>query len=713
MTNIASKIAQETNLAVDHVNGVLNLLDEGATIPFIARYRKEKTGDLNEEQITSIRDIRKKQEYLDSRRKAVLKNIGEQEKLNDELRLKIEQAKTLSELEDLYLPYKGKRQTRAGKAIERGLEPLAAMIMSQKYENPEQVARPFVNPDKNIDNIEGALEGASDIIAAWINERISARNRIRKLFWREGAIIAKLSKSTKNTETADRYRDYFDYSEQIRKLPSHRYLAIIRGEKEDVLNVKLNIDNDRAVKDIERLFISTEGRSAELIKEAMNDALKRLMLPSLESEIRTVLKERSDDKAIDIFKSNLYQLLMAPPLGGKRVLAIDPGFRTGCKIVCLDEHGNLMENDNIYPHPPQQETTLAAKKIRSLVDAYNIEAIAIGNGTAGRETEIFLQKKVKFNKDIIAVMVNESGASVYSASKIARAEFPGYDVTVRGAVSIGRRLMDPLAELVKIDPKSIGVGQYQHDVDQNKLSQALHDTVKQCVNRVGVEVNTASRELLAYVSGIGPVLAHNIVEYRKSNGAFQSRKELKKIPKLGPKAFEQAAGFLKISNSEQPLDESAVHPESYHIVNKMAQKAGVSAKKLMRNEQVLKKLNPADFVNEKTGILTIRDILKELEKPGRDPRKNIKNFEFDRSLKSIHDVKPGMLIPGQVNNITAFGCFVDIGIKENGLVHVSELADRFVSDPNEVVVLNQYVKVRVLSVNKERKRIQLSLKQVE
>lgn len=712
MTNISSKIALETDLALDHINGVLSLLDEGATIPFIARYRKEKTGNLDEEQITTIRDIRKKIEDLNARRAAILKNIGEQGKLHDKLRLKIEQASTLSELEDLYLPFKGKRQTRAGKAIEKGLEPLAAMIMSQNHENIDQLAGRFVNPGKNVSSLEEALEGASDIIAAWVNERIAARNRIRRMFWQQGAIVASLSKSMEDAETADRYRDYFDYSEQIRKLPSHRYLAIIRGENEGVLNVKLDIDKDNAANDIERLFVRSAGQSAKIIQNAVKDGLKRLMLPSLESEIRSVLKERSDDKAIEIFKSNLYQLLMAPPMGGTRVLAIDPGFRTGCKIVCLDEHGNLLDNDTVYPHPPQQESAMAAKKIRSLVDAYNIEAIAIGNGTAGRETEVFLQKKAKFNKDMIAVMVNESGASVYSASKIARAEFPEYDVTVRGAVSIGRRLMDPLAELVKIDPKSIGVGQYQHDVDQNKLSQALDDTVKQSVNRVGVDVNTASRELLAYVSGIGPALAHNMVEYRKVNGAFKNREALKKVPKLGPKAFEQAAGFLKITNSDQPLDESAVHPESYHIVKQMAQKLAVTPKKLIRNEPLLKQLDPADFVSDSKGLPTIRDILKELEKPGRDPRKNLKNFEFDRSLKSIEDVKPGMLIPGQVNNITAFGCFVDIGIKENGLIHVSELADRFVSDPGEVVVLNQYVKVRVLSVDKERKRIQLSLKQV-
>lgn len=704
------QISGLTNLPDKGVKNVLELLEQGATIPFIARYRKEMTGNLDEEQITTIRDTSRKLAELEDRRESILRSIDEQGKLTAELQEQLESAESISQLEDLYLPYKSKRKTRADKAAEKGLEPLAATIMSQKRQDVAQLANKFVDPSKNVHTADEALQGAGDIMAAWINERIAARNRVRRLLWREGKIESKISKGKE--AAAEKYSDYFDYSENIRRIPSHRYLAISRGEKEGLLNVKLVIDQDIAMQQLEPVFIGSEGETASLIRKAMKDSLKRLMQPSLESEIRSELKERSDAKAIEIFRSNLYQLLMAPPLGEKRVLAIDPGFRTGCKVVCLDGQGNLLDNDTIYPHPPQRDTSMAAKKIRSLVDAYRIEAIAVGNGTAGRETEAFLQN-IKFNREVVAVTVNESGASVYSASKVARKEFPEYDVTVRGAVSIGRRLMDPLAELVKIDPQAIGVGQYQHDVDQGRLAQSLDDTVMKCVNAVGVEVNTASSQLLTYVSGIGPALAENIVKYREIHGPFGDRQQLKKVPKLGPKAFEQSAGFLRIKNGKQPLDASAVHPESYHVVKKMAATAGVKPENLIRNSELIKSFNPRDFVSEKAGLFTVTDILRELEKPGRDPRENIKKFEFDTSLKSIEDIKPGLIIPGQVTNITAFGCFVDIGIKENGLVHISELANRFVSDPAEVVVLNQQVMVKVLSVDLARKRIQLSMKELE
>ncbi len=668
------------------------------------------TGNLDEEQIGEIRDTAKKLAELEDRRNSILKSINEQGKLSEELREQLESAESISQLEDIYLPYKSKRKTRAGKAVEKGLEPLAGMIMSQKQQNLRQFARRFINTSKDVNSVDEALQGACDIMAAWINERIAARNRIRRLLWNEGMIESKISKGKE--QEAEKYSDYFDYSEGLRRIPSHRYLAINRGEKEGLLSVKLTIDTDKAAEQLQPVFIRAESEASSFIRKAIKDSLKRLMLPSLESEIRSELKERSDTKAIEIFRSNLYQLLMAPPLGEKRVLAIDPGFRTGCKIVCLDGQGNLLDNVTVYPHAPQRETAVAAKKIRSLVDAWRIEAIAVGNGTAGRETEAFLQK-IKFNRQVVAVTVNESGASVYSASKTAREEFPEYDVTVRGAVSIGRRLIDPLAELVKIDPKAIGVGQYQHEVDQGRLSRSLDDTVMKCVNAVGVEVNTASRQLLTYVSGIGPAVAENIVKYREEHGPFDDRQQLKKVPKLGPKAFEQSAGFLRIKNGRQPLDASAVHPESYHIVRKMAASAGVKPEKLIRNSRWIKKLDIKDFVSEDAGVYTVGDILKELEKPGRDPRENIRKFEFDSTLRSIDDIKPGMVIPGQVTNITAFGCFVDIGIKENGLVHISELANRFVSDPAEIVVLNQQVMVKVLSVDMERKRIQLSMKQLE
>lgn len=711
MERLIPQIANHANTSERNVQNVLKLLEEGATIPFIARYRKEMTGDLDEQQIISIRDTHHQLIKREERREVILRSIDEQGKLTPELKKQINNVQTLNELEDLYLPFRKKRKTRASKAIEQGLEPLAGYIMNQSDGDPFKKALMFIDESKGVHNSDEAINGAMDIMAAWINERLQARNRMRKFVWENSVLFSQKSKEY-TEEKAHKYKTYADYREYVKKIPSHRYLAITRGEKEGYLNVRFEVDNNLAAKRIEPLFVKTSGKKAELIRTALMDSLKRLMLPSLETEIRSELKQRSDKKAIEIFQSNLYQLLMSPGMGEKRVLAIDPGFKSGCKVVCLDDSGNLLDNDTIYPHPPQKDTVQAAKKLRSLTDAYKIDAIAIGNGTAGRETEVFVQSKVKFNKDIVAAMVDESGASVYSASKVAREEFPEYDVTVRGAVSIGRRLMDPLAELVKIDPKSIGVGQYQHDVDQKDLAKSLEDIVIQCVNRVGVDVNTASKELLTYVSGIGPGLAQNIVDYRK-NTAFVSRDELKKVPKLGPKAFEQAAGFLRIKNGKQPLDESAVHPESYYIVRKIAKSLGVKPEKLIRNSELLQQINPKDFVEADVGLPTVQDILKELEKPGRDPRENLKTFEFDRSLRSIEDVKPGMVVPGQVNNITAFGCFVDIGIKENGLIHVSELADRFISDPAEVVVLHQHVQVKVISVDTERKRIQLSLKQVE
>ena len=712
MEMIISQIAEKAAINEKNVRSVLELLDEGATIPFIARYRKEMTGDLDEQQIVNLRDTYSQILKREERRNTIIQSIEEQGKLTPELKEKINSVQSLNELEDLYLPFKKKRKTRASKAIEKGLEPLAGYIMNQNPGDPYKKATQFVDESREVNNTDDAIAGAMDIMAAWINERLQARHKIRKFFWQNGVLYSQKLKDY-SEEQAHKYKNYFDYRGYIKKIPSHRYLAIIRGEKEGYLNVRFEIDTENALELLEPLFITSSGDKAQLIQKAMSDSLKRLMLPSLETEIRAELKQRSDKKAIEIFQSNLYQLLMAPGMGEKRVLAIDPGFKSGCKVVCLDESGNLLDNANIYPHPPQKEITQAAKKLRSLTDAHKIDTIAIGNGTAGRETEVFVQSKIKFNKDIVAVMVDESGASVYSASRIARQEFPDYDVTVRGAVSIGRRLMDPLAELVKIEPKSIGVGQYQHDVDQKQLSQSLEDIVIQCVNRVGVDVNTASKELLTYVSGIGPGLAQNIVDYRKTQKQFSSREDLKKVSKLGPKAFEQAAGFLRIKNGTQPLDESAVHPESYHIVRKMAKSLEVKPEDLIRNRELIRRINSDEFVEGEIGLPTIRDILKELEKPGRDPRENLKSFEFDRSLHKIEDVKPGMILPGQVNNITAFGCFVDIGIKENGLIHVSELAERFVSDPAEVVVLHQQLKVKVISVDTERKRIQLSLKQVE
>ena len=703
----SATIAMELNIASAFVRNAVKLLEEGATIPFIARYRKEMTGSMDETIITKIRDRLRHLKELDARRETILKSLSEQEKLTPELREAVTNASTLSELEDIYLPFKPKRKTRASIAKEKGLEPLAKIIYSQKYDDIEEKARTFMDESKGLTSLEAVYNGACDIIAEWINEDSYARKRIRYLFQKEGMLCSRLMKD-KEQEGAN-YRNYFDYREQLTRAPSHRVLAILRGENEKLLSVSIEVEEEKAIDILEKIFLKANNFSSELVAGAIRDGLKRLMAPSMETEFRQIAKEKADREAIRVFAENLKQLLMAPPLGQKNVMAIDPGFRTGCKIVCLDKQGKLLHNETIYPHPPQNEVKEAIHKIKSLVNAYKIEAIAIGNGTAGRETENLI-RNIRFEKDLIAVMVNESGASVYSASPVARKEFPEYDVTVRGSVSIGRRLMDPLAELVKIDPKSIGVGQYQHDVNQNALQQSLEDTVVSCVNSVGVEINSASEQLLTYVSGVGPVLAKNIISYRDANGPFLSRNELKKVTRLGDKAFEQAAGFLRIREAENPLDRSAVHPESYYVVEKMAQKTGCSITDLIEKAELRQKINLEEYIDDKVGLPTLNDILKELSKPGRDPRNKFEIFEFDKNIHSIHDLKKGMRLAGIVTNITRFGVFVDIGVHQDGLVHISQLADKFVRDPNDVVRLNQHVTVEVTDVDIERKRIQLSMK---
>jgi uncharacterized protein len=644
---------------------------------------------------------------LDARREAILKSLQEQEKLTPELESAVNGATTMSDLEDIYLPYRPKRKTRASIAREKGLEPLAKLVLSQKYDDIESRSESFVDESKGVANSEEAIDGACDIIAEWVNEHAYSRKRVRYLFQKEGLLESSLAKG-KEEEGAN-YRMYFDFKEPLWKAPSHRILAVLRGGNEGFLKVDIHVEEEKALEIIEKNFIRGNNASSHLVKRAVKDSFKRLMAPSMETEMRQVAKEKADVEAIKVFVENLRQLLLAPPLGQKNVLAIDPGFRSGCKLVCLDKQGKLLHNETIYPHPPQNEVKDALHKIKSLVNAYKIEAIAIGNGTAGRETED-LVRSVRFDRDVIAIMVNESGASVYSASAVARKEFPDYDVTVRGSVSIGRRLMDPLAELVKIDPKSIGVGQYQHDVNQAALQQSLEDTVVSCVNTVGVEINSASEQLLTFVSGVGPSLAKNIIEYRNENGAFKSRDELKKVPRFGGKAFEQAAGFLRIREAENPLDQSAVHPESYYVVKKMAKKAGCTISELIGKSDYRSLIKPEEFVDEKVGLPTLMDIMKELAKPGRDPRQQFEMFEFDKNVHSIHDLVRGMKLPGIVTNITNFGAFVDIGVHQDGLVHVSQLADRFVRDPNEVVKVYQKVKVEVLEVDIERKRIQLTMK---
>jgi protein Tex len=707
MEKYAAAIALELNLASALVRNTVKLLEEGATIPFIARYRKEMTGSMDEVMITAIRDRLHQLKELDARRETILKSLLEQEKLTGELEAAVNNAATLAELEDIYLPYKPKRKTRASIAREKGLEPLAVMIFSQKYYDIEEKAGSFIDESKGVNSAEDAIAGALDIIAEWINEHTYARKRIRYLFQKEGMLCSKMAKD-KEEEGAN-YRNYFDYKELLNRAPSHRVLAIFRGENEKFLRVSVDVEDDKALAILEKIFIKGDTFSSQLVEKAMRDSFKRLMAPAMETEMRQIAKEKADKEAIHVFAENLRQLLLAPPLGKKNVLAIDPGFRTGCKIVCLDKLGRLLHNETIYPHPPQNEVKEAIHKIKSLVNAYKIEAIAIGNGTAGRETEN-LVRSIRFEKDLIAVMVNESGASVYSASAVARSEFPDYDATVRGSVSIGRRLMDPLAELVKIEPKAIGVGQYQHDVNLNDLQQSLEDTVVSCVNSVGVEVNSASEQLLTYVSGLGPSLAKNIINYRNENGSFLSRNDLKKVARFGEKAFEQAAGFLRISDAANPLDRSAVHPESYYVVEKMAAKAGASVPDLIENQEIRQKIKLEDFVDEKVGLPTLNDIMKELAKPGRDPRKKFEMFEFDKNIRSIQDLRAGMRLAGIVTNITRFGAFVDIGVHQDGLVHISQLADKFVNDPNDIVKLNQKVMVIVTDVDIERKRIQLSMK---
>ncbi|HPY68089.1 MAG TPA: Tex family protein [Bacteroidales bacterium] len=689
------------------VENCIRLMEGGATIPFISRYRKEMTGSLDEVTISSIKDENNRLKELDARIESVKKSIEEQGKMTPELLLKIESAPTMSELEDIYLPYRPKRRTRATIAKEKGLEPLAEIIFKQDETDPEIRAEQFLNED--VADIAEAVSGARDIIAEWISEDKTARTRLRNLYDKEAVIYSRVIKG-KETD-GNKFSDYFDWSEPLKKCPSHRLLAMRRGEEEGFLRLSIKLEDENALAILKSVFIRSANKSSEIVDEAVSDSWKRLLSSSMETEFRNIAKEKADEEAIRVFADNLRQLLLAPPLGEKNILAIDPGYKTGCKIVCLDRQGNLVHNETIYPHPPQNQTALSIRKILSLVNAYKIEAIAIGNGTASRETEDLI-KYIKFEKDLQVFIVSEAGASVYSASKVARDEFPDYDVTVRGAVSIGRRLMDPLAELVKIDPKSIGVGQYQHDVDQQKLQNSLDEVVMSCVNAVGVEVNTASSHLLTYVSGLGPQLAQNIVDYRSENGPFKSRNEFLKVKRLGSKAFEQCAGFLRIRNAEHPLDSSAVHPESYHIVERMAEDIGCDVAELIRNEGKRKEIKIEHYITDSVGIPTLKDIIAELEKPGRDPRSKIKEFRF-ADIHEMRDLVPGMIVPGIVTNITKFGAFVDIGIKQDGLVHISNLSKNFVKDPSEVVKLHQHVYVKVLSVEPERKRIQLSMKDVD
>ena len=708
--NYPALIAKELNLTEQQVKNTLELLDQGATIPFIARYRKEATDSLDEVQIGAIRDLYAKWIELDKRRMAIIDSINEQGKMTPELEESLNNANTLSELEDLYLPYRPKRKTRATVAIEKGLEPLAALIFKQPgHVQPTEIAAKYVNPDKGVVSVDEALAGARDIIAEWASENVTLRRKMRSLFVRESMISSKVVKD--KAQEGEKYAIYFNSSEKLNRAPSHRLLAMYRGEDEGFLRLTIAPNEERALDLMTDFFVKSGNPCSQQVKEAVIDSYKRLLQPQMETEMRKQFKEKADAEAIKVFVANLQQLLLEPPLGQKVVMAIDPGFRTGCKVVILDRQGKLLHNENIYPHPPHAQYKLASDKLKRMVLQYKVEAIAIGNGTAGRETENFV-RKIPFERDVTAIVVNESGASVYSASPVAREEFPDYDVTVRGAVSIGRRLMDPLAELVKIDPKSIGVGQYQHDVNQALLQKSLQETVEHCVNYVGVEVNTASKELLSYVSGIGPSLAKNIVEYRNANGAFANRDSLRKVPRLGDKAYEQAAGFLRIHGAANPLDDSAVHPESYPVVNLMAKKLNCTVSDLIQKEELRKQINLKEFVNDKVGLPTLNDIMQELAKPGRDPRAQFDVFEFDKNINTINDLTPGMVVPGIITNITNFGCFVDIGVHQDGLVHISHLANHYVSNPNDVVKLNQKVMVKVLQVEVERKRISLSMKDV-
>lgn len=706
MNNI-NFIQNQTNIAPKSIEATIKLLSEDCTIPFISRYRKDQTGNLDEVQIETISKLNKQFDEIIKRKETILKSIEEQNALSPELKAKIENSFDLQELEDFYLPYKKKKKTKADTARENGLEPLAKIIMSQRNEDIEFLASKYLNA--NVKNEDEALQGARDIIAEWINENIFIRKNLRRMFQRKAEITTKVVKTKKDDEAAQKFSQYFDWAEPISKAPSHRLLAMLRAEAEGFVKLNVAIEKEEAIDFIEENIIKNKNSNAtQHLELAIKDSYKRLLEPAISNETLQEAKAKADIKAIDVFSENLRQLLLAPPLGEKRILAIDPGYRTGCKVVCLDEKGDLLNNETIYPHAPQNDTTMAMKKIRSMVNAYNIEAISIGNGTASRETEFFI-KKIAFDKPVQVFVVSEAGASVYSASKIAREEFPNYDVTVRGSVSIGRRLSDPLAELVKIDPKSIGVGQYQHDVDQTKLQSALDSTVMSCVNAVGININTASKSLLSYVSGIGEKMAENIVTYRSENGPFEDRKQLKKVPRLGEKAYQQAAAFIRIRDGKNPLDNSAVHPEAYPIVEKMAKDLGIKTNELIANKEKIAQIKPENYITAEIGILTLKDILKELEKPGLDPRKAAKIFEFDPNVKTIKDLRVGMILPGIVNNITAFGCFVDVGIKESGLVHISQLKEGYVSDVNEVVKMHQHVQVKVVEVDEARKRIQLTM----
>ena len=699
-------IQKQLNIPTKSIDSTLQLLSEDCTIPFIARYRKDRTGNLDEVAIENIFKLNKQFDEITKRKESILKSIEEQNALTPELKQKIEQSFDLQELEDFYLPYKKRKKTKADTAREKGLEPLAKIIMSQRNDDVEFLASKYLTKDV-VDEAE-ALQGARDIMAEWINENLYIRKNLRRLFERKAIITSKVVKAKKEDESAQKFSQYFEWQEALNKIPSHRLLAMLRAENEGFVKVSVDIDKEEALEMMENAVIKSNNSTTKQIELAIADSYKRLLEPAISNEALQEAKEKADIKAIEVFSENLQQLLLASPLGEKRILAIDPGFRTGCKVVCLDEKGDLLNNETIYPHAPQNETGMAMKKIRSMVNAYNIQAISIGNGTAGRETEFFI-KKIAFDKPIQVFVVSEAGASIYSASTIARYECPNYDVTVRGAVSIGRRLADPLAELVKIDAKSIGVGQYQHDVDQTKLKEELDNTVIRSVNSVGINLNTASKSLLSYVSGIGEKMAENIVNYRTENGAFRERKELKKVPRLGEKAYQQAAAFVRIKNAKNPLDNSAVHPEAYKTIEKMAKDLGLNTEELISNKEKIALIDPEKYITNEIGILGIKDILKELEKPGLDPRKVAKVFEFDPNVKSIKNLSPGMILPGIVNNITAFGCFVDLGIKESGLVHISQLKDGFVSDVNEVVKLHQHVQVKVVEVDEARKRIQLTM----
>lgn len=700
-------ISQSLAIPEKQVTRTVELLDDGATIPFISRYRKEATGGLDEVKIGEIKQLYEKYLEVSRRKETIANSIEEQGKMTPELKSRIENTWDATELEDIYLPYKPKKQTRAEIARKKGLESLAKILMAQHESDIYGKAKSFVNEE--VKDADEALQGARDIIAEWVNENESARNSVRNIFRREALISSKLIKGKE--EEGAKYRDYFDFNEPLSKCSSHRLLAIRRGEAEGILRVNISPNDENSLETLNRRFVKGKNTSSEQVEIAVKDGYKRLLKPSIETEFAALSKEKADAQAIKVFAENLKQLLLAPPLGQKRVLGIDPGFRTGCKVVCLDAQGTLLHNETIYPHPPQKERSQSRAKLISLVSSYAIDAIAIGNGTAGRETEEIVSN-IPFDRDIQIFAVSEDGASIYSASKIAREEFPDYDVTVRGAVSIGRRLVDPLAELVKIDPKSIGVGQYQHDVNQTELKNSLDQTVENCVNKVGVNLNTASKHLLTYVSGLGPSLAQNIVDYRTKNGAFKSRRELLRVPRLGEKAFEQAAGFLRITDAENPLDNSAVHPESYPIVETMAKDLNCKVTDLIRDKDLRNKIKLEKYITAKTGMPTLLDIMEELDKPGRDPRQSIKVFEFDPNVRTIEDLREGQILPGIISNITNFGCFVDIGIKEKGLVHVSNMANRYISNPSEVVSLHQHVRVKVLGIDLERKRIQLRLKEI-